>query len=72
MTLVSLFIGLLTDRADPISLTVATLVRRYVLDAAVAVLSAVPDNKAIYSGSHCEKIQKAPVWIGLVVLQRTE
>ena len=72
MTLASLLIGLLTDRADRISLTVVTLIRRHVLDAAVAVLRVVPLHKAIHPGSHCEKIPKAPMWIALVVFQRTE
>jgi hypothetical protein len=49
-----------------------TLIRRHVLDAAVAVLSVVPLHKAIHPGSHCEKIPKAPMWIALVVFQRTE
>ena len=70
MTLASLFVGLLTDRADRISLIVVTLVRRHVLDAAVAVLSVVPVNKAIDPGPHREKIPEAPVWIALVVFQR--
>ena len=46
MLLTSLLIGLLTDGADRISLTVVTLVRRHILDAAVAVPVVVPIHNA--------------------------
>jgi hypothetical protein len=72
MLLTSLLIGLLTDGADRISLTVVTLVWRHILDAAVTVLSVIPLYKAIDPGPHREKIPEAPVWIALVVFQRTE
>ena len=52
MLLTSLLIGLLTDGADRISLTVVTLVRRHILDAAVAVLNVVSFHKAIRPGSY--------------------
>ena len=51
MTLASLLIGLLSDRADRIRFTIVTLVGRHVLDAAVAMLSVVPVHKLIDPGS---------------------
>ena len=47
MLLPSFLISLLTDAADRISLTVVALIGRHVLDAAMAVLTVVPVNKAI-------------------------
>ena len=67
-----LLISLLTDRADRVSFSVVTLVRRDVLDAAVAVLSVVPLDKAIDPGSYREKIPETTHWIALVIFHGAE
>jgi hypothetical protein len=66
MLLTSLLISTLTGRTDRISFAIMTLVRRDVLDSAVAVLSVVPVHKAIDPGSHEKQIPEATHWIALV------
>ena len=72
MLLTSLLISLLTDRADRVSFSVVSLVRRHVLDAAVAVLSVVPLDKAIDPDSHREKIPETTCRIALVIFHGAE
>ena len=72
MLLTSLLIGPLTDRADRVSFSVVSLVWRDVLDAAVAVLSVVPLDKAIDPGLYREQIPETAHWIALVVFHGAE
>jgi len=56
----SIFVDLLTDRADRIRLTVVPLIRRHILDAAMPVLTVVPVDKTIHPGFYREQITEAP------------
>ena len=67
MLLTCLLIGLLPDPADRIGFAIVALIRRDVLDAAVAVLGVVTVNKAIDPGSHREKIPETARWVALVI-----